>query len=124
MDDKLPHRTMLEVELVDAVIRLMDMAYHKVKGCSDNVLVSPVSGFMKFRPNMGDNLFRISQSVCRLYNNSEFRIFYSECIWAIIDLMDHLNLEFEKTFEEKMAYNATRSDHTREGRLAPGGKKY
>jgi hypothetical protein len=26
MDDKLPHRTMLEVELADAVIRLFDMA--------------------------------------------------------------------------------------------------
>lgn len=25
MDDKLPHRTMLEVELADAVIRIMDM---------------------------------------------------------------------------------------------------
>lgn len=26
MDDKLPHRTMLEVELADAVIRIMDLA--------------------------------------------------------------------------------------------------
>jgi NTP pyrophosphatase (non-canonical NTP hydrolase) len=26
MDDKLPHRTMLEVELADAVIRIFDMA--------------------------------------------------------------------------------------------------
>lgn len=28
MDDKLPHRKMLEVELADALIRILDMAEH------------------------------------------------------------------------------------------------
>jgi NTP pyrophosphatase (non-canonical NTP hydrolase) len=63
MDDKLPSRTMLEVELADAMIRIFDLA-------------------------------------------------------------GGLGLDIHGAFIEKMAYNATRADHTREGRLAPGGKKY
>ena len=130
MDDKLPHRSMLEVELVDAAIRLMDMAFNKVDWSrdkrDDTPLILPASGVMEFSPNMGENLFRITRKIAILHDieNSESRLFYSICIWAIVDLMNHLNLDFEKTFDEKMAYNATRIDHTKEGRLAPGGKKY
>ena len=62
-DDKLPNRSMLEVELADAVIRIFDIA-------------------------------------------------------------EGLGLDLEGAFEEKMAYNATRYDHTIEARKAEGGKKY
>lgn len=63
MDDKLPRRTMFEVELADALIRILDLAH--ATGCD-------IGG----------------------------------------------------AFVEKMAYNALRKDHTREARMAPGGKKY
>lgn len=63
MDDKLPHRPMIEVELADAMIRLMDIA-------------------------------------------------------------GGLGLDLAGAWYEKMEYNNTRKDHTREGRLAVGGKAY
>lgn len=63
MDDKLPHRSMFEVELADALIRLLDI-------CGG------------------------------------------------------LGLDIDGAFQEKMAYNATRLDHTNEARLQEGGKKY
>ena len=63
MDDKLPHRKMEEVELVDTIIRIFDYA----------------GGF---------------------------------------------GLDLQGAFEEKMAYNASRIDHTHEARLAAGGKKF
>jgi hypothetical protein len=63
MDDKLPHRKMFDVEIVDTFIRLFDIA------------------------------------------------------GALIP-------EFGEIFEEKMKYNSTRFDHTKEGRLAKEGKKY
>jgi len=63
MDDKLPHRKMEEVEMVDAIIRIFDYA----------------GGF---------------------------------------------GLDLQGAFEEKMAYNSTRADHTHEARLAAGGKKF
>lgn len=63
MDDKLPHRKMFDVEIVDAFIRLFDIA------------------------------------------------------GALIP-------EFGEIFYEKMEFNRVRKDHTKEGRLADGGKKY
>lgn len=63
MDDKLPHRPMIEVELADAVIRIFDFAAGK-------------------------------------------------------------GLDLGGAFVEKMTYNEKRHDHTVEGRLAEGGKKY
>lgn len=62
-DDKLPHRPMLEVELADAMIRILDLA------CG-------------------------------------------------------LRLDIAGAFVDKMAFNATRADHTREHRMSANGKKY
>lgn len=62
-DDKLPHRSMLEVEMADTVIRIFDF-------CAG------------------------------------------------------LGLDLGGAFVEKMAYNASREDHTNEARLAVGGKRY
>lgn len=62
-DDKLPHRKMIEVELADALIR-------------------------------------------------------------ILDLGAGLGLDIGGATEEKLAYNQTRIDHSKEARLAPGGKAY
>ncbi len=63
MDDKLPHRKMAEVELADALIRIMDYC----------------AGF---------------------------------------------GYDLQGAFEEKMAYNSTRKDHTHEARRIAGGKQF
>lgn len=63
MDDKLPHRRMAEVELADALIRILDYA----------------AGF---------------------------------------------GYDLQGAFDEKMAYNAQRKDHTHEARRAAGGKSF
>lgn len=63
MDDKLPHRPMLEVELADALIRLLDLSYG-------------------------------------------------------------LGLDLGGAYQEKMAYNSVRVDHTIEHRKSANGKKY
>ena len=63
MDDKLPHRKMAEVELADAIIRILDYA----------------GGF---------------------------------------------GYDLQGAFDDKMAYNATRKDHTHEARMIAGGKQF
>ena len=63
MDDKLPHRKMAEVELADAIIRILDYA----------------GGF---------------------------------------------GYDMQGAFDEKMAYNAIRADHTHEARKSAGGKQF
>jgi len=63
MDDKLPHRRMEEVELADALIRILDYA----------------GGF---------------------------------------------GLDLQGAFDEKMAFNRVRKDHTHEARMSEGGKRF
>lgn len=63
MDDKLPHRKMAEVEMVDALIRILDYCY----------------GF---------------------------------------------GYDVQGAFDEKMAFNAKREDHTHEARRIANGKKF
>lgn len=48
----------------------------------------------------------------------------ADCIIRIFDLGCGLGLDLGGAFVEKMAYNATRIDHTKEHRLGVGGKKY
>ena len=62
-DDKLPHRSMEEVEMADALIRIFDYA-------------------------------------------------------------GAFGLDLEGAYQEKRAYNATRTDHTHEARAAAGGKRF
>lgn len=48
----------------------------------------------------------------------------ADAIIRIFDIAAGLKLDLGGAFEEKMEYNRTRADHTREHRLAEGGKKY
>lgn len=73
MDDKLPHRPMMQTELVDAMIRILDLAGSRMA----------------------------------------------------IEHQQEVPINFiGQIFEEKRAFNATRSDHQIENRLKPGGKAF
>lgn len=60
----------------------------------------------------------------KLPHRSQFEVELADAIIRILDIADGMRLDIGAAFEEKMAYNAVRKDHTREGRLAEGGKKY
>jgi NTP pyrophosphatase (non-canonical NTP hydrolase) len=47
-----------------------------------------------------------------------------DCLIRIFDYAGALGLDLEGAYREKMRYNSTRHDHSREGRLAEGGKKW
>lgn len=48
----------------------------------------------------------------------------ADCLIRLLDYAAGHGLDLGGAFEEKMAYNAQRADHTNEARLAPGGKKW
>lgn len=48
----------------------------------------------------------------------------ADAMIRIFDLAGGMGYDLGGAFEEKIAYNATRHDHTVAARLAPGGKKY
>lgn len=48
----------------------------------------------------------------------------ADAIVRIFDIAGGLGLDLGGAFEDKLAYNATRADHTRKARLSANGKKF
>jgi len=47
-----------------------------------------------------------------------------DCLIRIFDLAGQRSIDLQRVYEEKMAFNAVRSDHRPENRILPGGKAY
>lgn len=60
----------------------------------------------------------------KLPHRAMFEVEIADCIIRLLDTAAGLKLDLAGAFEEKMAFNARRVDHSIEHRLAPGGKKY
>ncbi len=118
-DDKLPNRKMAEVEMADAVIRMLDYA-----GGFKLTLLHPDS-----RPayeNKAEWLFYIMIEVGRAGSTHELMqaTYLSNAIQMIRDYCVEHNYDLWGAYEEKMSFNAVRKDHTHEARIAAGGKQF
>lgn len=60
----------------------------------------------------------------KLPNRKMFEVELADTIIRIFDIAAGMKLDLGGAFVEKMIYNATRHDHTKEGRMEQGGKKY
>jgi NTP pyrophosphatase (non-canonical NTP hydrolase) len=49
---------------------------------------------------------------------------FADVLIRIFDYCAAYGYDLDGAFEEKMAYNKTRADHTLEARMQPGGKKF
>lgn len=129
MDDHLPHRKGGEVELADAMIRLLDMAgaYGWVYNERQyNIVLFEEIGEHK---EIGSLHFFITSCVCSLGSwvddENEFRDeWYTKSIDAISYTADTQGYDLEGALHEKLAYNAKRADHKRENRAKENGKKF
>lgn len=128
MDDKLPHREMAEVEMADAVIRLLDFAagFH-LRLCSihDRFRLKAI----KNANSVGEYLLLLCKDVIKVYDRiieeQDFAgINISNLIMCIEEYCKIRQYDLWSAFEEKMTYNATREDHTHEARLLADGKKW
>jgi len=129
-DDKLPHRPMFEVELADAFIRLLDIAGGRgidLDATKASMTTEP-HWFVNFSSNFPECLMRITYMLSMTYSwRDDPAMFARGIAWSIMavrTLAYDLEADLMGAFEEKMAYNAQRYDHSIEGRLAAGGKKY
>lgn len=121
MDDKIPTRKMLEVEIADAVIRLCDTAggygFHLEDARGDHRFHNHLYGSVK------EGIARIHYHISDLTyvcSNNRACVVLS----AILVFCDTHKLDLIGAMEEKMEYNKTRGDHKLSSRRAEGGKKF
>jgi len=128
MDDHLLHRKMGEVELADALIRLLDLAgrYDWVFSEYAHVheLITPdrERAALHFGCNM--TLSDLGLAFICMMNDDRINLRYSIAVRSIIMTADFCGYDIEGAMLEKLEYNKQRADHKRENRAKDGGKKF
>ena len=126
MDDHLPHRKMAEVELVDAKIRILDFCAGFEYDLNMDIIYSEETEILT--ENKGQALFAIVSLLCHDFYCDLNKEAKGEILSAVLSTINayaaKYNYDLEGTYHEKMAYNATRKDHTYEERMKEGGKKW
>jgi len=122
MDDKLPHRKMFDVELADAVIRLLDMAgaYGVGLDALEILGTEPMENIPSSKPVQ---LWQIVKGLGVRSEESD-SLAITGAMYMILQVCSYNNIDLRQIMKEKMEYNATRADHLRENRVKAGGKKF
>lgn len=139
MDDKLPHRPMAEVEIADAMIRMMDFAgrynimykrtvfIHFPYG--DETIGACLLGLNKLLIQFAEVISGHGYEHARTFlerNNWAYEVVakYSHFLDACLKLGEVQGYDLVNAIEEKLAYNANRPDHKREHRATVNGKSF
>jgi hypothetical protein len=142
MDDKLPHRKMAEVEIVDFLIRAFDF-------CAGFGLQVEEPGFetsaqdslnsiayaLHFawigeseKINRGQYLMaitaRLGEAFRSIGDSFELGLNVSVAIHNALIYAHGRDFDIDGAFKDKQAYNATREDHKHEARRLANGKKF
>jgi len=133
MDDHLPHRKMGEVELADALIRVLDLGgrygwvhngtYRIQSGLED---VGSIAG-KHFMLNvalvvLADELEFLNGFIAKPCDRVNQK--YPVLINSIVHVAESQGYDIQSAMTEKLAYNLTRADHKRENRAKEGGKSF
>lgn len=133
MDSHLPHRRAGEVEMADAYIRILDMigglgiVMHDHRPRLFFVLQQE---FVTLE-NVGERITFIHASITGAYSATKcddgidtIQVFLSTVLGLIEEHCRMRAYDLDAAFEEKMAYNASRADHTHEARRQVDGKQF
>lgn len=124
MDDKLPHRDGVEVELADTVIRCLDLFCamdNKLRDCDVEMLKG--SGFSMEKVEFSTFMKYCCSELCEdsFFNDGAQ---YITVVRFCLDYCKYNKLDLIGAMVEKMKYNAQRADHKIENRKKAGGKKF
>jgi hypothetical protein len=121
MDDKLPAEKMFDVEMADAMIRLLDLAgAYKVDLDFVEGAVPNARAAMKYFKTPLQHIRCAVRMSCLARKENAI----TSTIEAVIAIADTYDVDLWRLVAEKRAFNRTRKDHTREARAAEGGKKW
>ena len=119
MDDKLPQYPMFDVELADAMIRLLDVAgsIDFTFGCEPlQSLIIRMQ--MKTKP---EQLWVIVKNLAGDHGESAVLVNAMNTIASIAHIHD---IDLRLMIQKKMEFNAVRADHLRENRAKENGKRF
>jgi len=115
-DDKLPHRDGIEVELADAIIRLLDRMEGK-----------DMEKFKHDYSHYKNNNFDFEKSlhhICKLLTHPERGGNTELLVHSILDICYDMGYDVLSAIKEKREYNKTRLDNTKAHRDSINGKKF
>ena len=134
MDTHLKNRKMEEVEYADAMIRILDiggkldLVYYDIDPHNYCLPTNSV-GYQQLGINAA--IVRMAKSLREYLHNPEVEVLktvlnhdYSTVIKSIARVAGNRSCEIFDATEEKLIYNAQRSDHKRENREQANGKKF
>ncbi len=119
-DDKLVHRSMEEVEMADAFIRLCDIA----AGFGHTIIPLVPDSRMMQHEDRCECMMEIVEAVVTAWNVPNGDMSLSVCLWAIRSYCLKFNLDLEGAMIEKRKFNQTREDHSIEQRKTKHGKSF
>lgn len=131
MDDHLPNRKMGEVELADALIRVLDLAGRYNWVYQEDAVA--YEGFSDPELSIGGKHLFINACLTGLVHNlpvdlekpdSPCNYHYSQLVLAIVTTAETHGYDIEGAMVEKLAYNKNRADHKRANRAKEGGKAF
>lgn len=125
LDDHVTHRKMDEIEMADAVIRILDFAAGfrvKIKFRTHNKSI-----LIDKQANRCGQVLNMTRNICTiaLYHDDRMAGFLIGALIQNIKMYCNLHkLNLGRAIAEKLAYNRTRADHTHEARAKANGKKF
>lgn len=131
MDDHLPARKMGEVELADALIRVLDFGGRY--GWPVDETVEPLAECSDESLTIGGKHLYLNACLVGLLHNLPHDLeapdkatvyHYSRLALSIIATAECQCYDIEGATAEKLAYNKQRADHKRDNRAKAGGKKF
>lgn len=128
MDDKLPHRPMLDVELADTAIRILDIlgwkqwdidATLRDMGAFPLETLDPQVFFLSAHCSISN-----AMEGCRKSNEPAACISLTQALAMIVLFATANGIPLVECIYDKWNYNKTRADHQLANRAADGGKKF